>query len=417
MLQALKRSSSSSSSSSKRPPSPSAMVINLNVHLLCLPVAQGLNIPILISSFMPPDIPCPETPPIVLSPTPFRFSWMNVLAGYVMRELYVATAVDGDRLAQLQQEAGALPLTARQNIMMRLPILLAYPTVLFPKPQSWDQYGYSVTSCGSFRGNDDISRPVFDSHTLALKTFLEGGGGDDAPPVFISWGPIMGVRDDMVRLVIKALLLSNKRGVMERGGGWGNTFVSQLNPVEDADLITYAKARVFELETATVPPRWLLSQCCVIVHHGGCSTTTTFLYAGVPQVVLPVLADQPFWAVRVGVVGVGPLQPCSAYEVTPERLAAMILEVSTSEYLERARAIRNQVEKENGVDRAIVAIEREGGKGGEVFWGRIMEGLESDEKTRVRQSRVIVAGILMGLTAVVVVVGVRRRWRLSPRQR
>lgn len=42
-----------------------------------------------------------------------------------------------------------------------------------------------------------------------------------------------------------------------------------------------------------------------VVHHGGAGTTTTAARAGAPQVVVPQMADQPYWAGRVAEVGIG----------------------------------------------------------------------------------------------------------------
>jgi vancomycin aglycone glucosyltransferase len=42
-----------------------------------------------------------------------------------------------------------------------------------------------------------------------------------------------------------------------------------------------------------------------VVHHGGAGTTTTATRAGAPQVVVPQIADQPYWAGRVAALGIG----------------------------------------------------------------------------------------------------------------
>ncbi|MER7129298.1 nucleotide disphospho-sugar-binding domain-containing protein, partial [Streptosporangium saharense] len=42
-----------------------------------------------------------------------------------------------------------------------------------------------------------------------------------------------------------------------------------------------------------------------VVHHGGAGTTTTAARAGAPQVIVPQVADQPYWAGRVTELGVG----------------------------------------------------------------------------------------------------------------
>ena len=42
-----------------------------------------------------------------------------------------------------------------------------------------------------------------------------------------------------------------------------------------------------------------------MVHHGGAGTTTTTARAGPPQVVVPQVADQLYWAARVADLGIG----------------------------------------------------------------------------------------------------------------
>jgi len=42
-----------------------------------------------------------------------------------------------------------------------------------------------------------------------------------------------------------------------------------------------------------------------VVHHGGAGTTTTAARAGAPQVVIPQIVDQPYWAGRVADLGIG----------------------------------------------------------------------------------------------------------------
>jgi len=42
-----------------------------------------------------------------------------------------------------------------------------------------------------------------------------------------------------------------------------------------------------------------------VVHHGGAGTTTTAARAGAPEVVVPQIADQPYWDSRVADLGIG----------------------------------------------------------------------------------------------------------------
>jgi vancomycin aglycone glucosyltransferase len=49
----------------------------------------------------------------------------------------------------------------------------------------------------------------------------------------------------------------------------------------------------------------LFTRVAAVVQHGGAGTTTTAARAGVPQVVVPQIADQPYWAGRVAALGIG----------------------------------------------------------------------------------------------------------------
>jgi vancomycin aglycone glucosyltransferase len=57
----------------------------------------------------------------------------------------------------------------------------------------------------------------------------------------------------------------------------------------------------------------------VAVHHGGAGTTYEAARAGVPQVIVPHLFDQPFWGARVAALGLGPA-PVPRQAVDEERL-------------------------------------------------------------------------------------------------
>jgi vancomycin aglycone glucosyltransferase len=49
----------------------------------------------------------------------------------------------------------------------------------------------------------------------------------------------------------------------------------------------------------------LFPRVAAVVHHGGAGTTTTATRAGVPQVIVPQIADQPYFAGRIATLGIG----------------------------------------------------------------------------------------------------------------
>jgi vancomycin aglycone glucosyltransferase len=81
----------------------------------------------------------------------------------------------------------------------------------------------------------------------------------------------------------------------------------------------------------------LFPRVAAAVHHGGAGTTTAVARAGVPQVVVPHIADQFYWGRRVSLLGLGP-PPLPRAKLTAPRLAAALAEILDNELLaERAR--------------------------------------------------------------------------------
>jgi vancomycin aglycone glucosyltransferase len=81
----------------------------------------------------------------------------------------------------------------------------------------------------------------------------------------------------------------------------------------------------------------LFARVVAVVHHGGAGTTTTAARAGAPQVVIPQMADQPYWAGRVADLGVG-----AAHDgPTPstESLSVALRTALTPETRQRATAV------------------------------------------------------------------------------
>ncbi len=109
---------------------------------------------------------------------------------------------------------------------------------------------------------------------------------------------------------------------------------------------------------ADVPHAWLLPRTAAVVHHGGAGTTGAGLRAGVPNVVCPVVFDQPLWAERVHALGAGP-RPLPARRLTAQTLGDAIAQaVKTPAMRARAAALGRQIQAERGVERAADLIER-----------------------------------------------------------
>ncbi|KAJ3081153.1 hypothetical protein HK102_002547 [Quaeritorhiza haematococci] len=61
-------------------------------------------------------------------------------------------------------------------------------------------------------------------------------------------------------------------------------------------IITALRSGMIYILHQPIPHTWLFPKCTCVVHHGGAGTTQTACLSGVPSVVIPHMADQPFMA-------------------------------------------------------------------------------------------------------------------------
>ena len=108
------------------------------------------------------------------------------------------------------------------------------------------------------------------------------------------------------------------------------------------------------LESA--PHDWLLSRCKMIIHHGGAGTTSAGLRAGISNIIIPFMADQPFWGNRVHAMGVGP-KPILVKNISVEKIMSAIAEAESNVIRDRAQVIGQNIGSEDGVKDVIKLIE------------------------------------------------------------
>jgi UDP:flavonoid glycosyltransferase YjiC (YdhE family) len=94
----------------------------------------------------------------------------------------------------------------------------------------------------------------------------------------------------------------------------------------------------------------------MIIHHGGAGTTSAGLRAGIPQVVVPFMADQPFWGGRIHAAGVAP-KPILVNKLSVERMVSAIAASESNAILEHAQATGQAIRGEDGVMNAVELIE------------------------------------------------------------
>lgn len=135
-----------------------------------------------------------------------------------------------------------------------------------------------------------------------LVTFLEA----KAKPLYIGFGSLcVGDSRLATEKVIRALMRAKGELRCVMAGGWAGLSPASLDEsLEDfVKLKKFAEQHVFHL--SAVPHDWLLPFCCGAVHHGGAGTVAACCRAGIPQAVLPVAWDQPWWAEHLEQMGLG----------------------------------------------------------------------------------------------------------------
>ena len=207
----------------------------------------------------------------------------------------------------------------------RTPILCAWSPSVLPASSDWPP-DVHVTGYYFFPPDHSYQPPA------ELHSFLQA----EEPPVCVTFGSMVHRDAERINNVVhEALKQTGNRGVIL--SGWGGVKDRSSNDV-------------LYLETA--PHDWLLPRCKMVIHHGGAGTTGAGLRAGIPNVIVPFTADQPFWGRRVQAVGAGP-KPILVKKLSVEKLTRAIAEAETNALRERALAIGQEIRSEDGIGEAV----------------------------------------------------------------
>ncbi len=239
-------------------------------------VAERMGIPYFFAAYSPAVLPSPHHAPPVLAalgdkPAP-------ELADY--SDLWVQDArrwndTWGSLLNSHRAALGLAPVSdVRSYILTEQPWLAADPT-LGPWPDPADK---AVLQTGAWILPDE--RPL----SAELEAFLDTG----PPPIYFGFGSIR-APEDLSRVMVTSARALGRRAIVSRG--WAD-----LSLVDDEPDC---------LAIGEVNQQALFERVAAIVHHGGAGTTTAAARAGAPQVVIPQHYDQPYWARRVGHLGIG----------------------------------------------------------------------------------------------------------------
>lgn len=239
-------------------------------------VAEKLGIPSVSVTFQQLQLPSPHRRPLEYPGRPFP---PEVTDNRVLWDLDAESinALFGAALNTNRASIGLPPVDDVRDYVFGGRPWLATDPVLDPL---LEMPGLDVVQTGAWITPD--LRPL----PAGLEAFLEAG----PPPVYVGFGSMpLHASADAAQVAIDAVRAQGRRVLVSRG--WAD--LALIDDQDDCFAVGEANHQA------------LFPRVAAVVHHGGAGTTSTAARAGAPQVVVPQLADQPYWAGRVADLGIG----------------------------------------------------------------------------------------------------------------
>ncbi|MCF6388426.1 glycosyltransferase [Mycobacterium sp. MBM] len=271
-------------------------------------VAELHGVPYRCVMFTPQVLPSPDYRPLPRPGTPFPEGETDTRVLWDL-DAEKVDALYGPALNEHRKAKGLPPVdNVRDHTFTDTPWLATDP-VLSPLHH---HPGYDVLQTGAWIVPD--TRPL----PPDLTAFLDAG----SPPVYVGFGSVTAPAD-AAGVAIEAIRQHNRRVLI--GSGWAGLTTT------DSDCFVIGE----------VNHQALFGRVAAVVHHGGAGTTTAAARAGTPQVVIPQIADQPYWAARVADLGIGVAH--DGPTPTVNSLAAALRLVLTPDTRTRAIAVAGAV--------------------------------------------------------------------------
>ncbi|HTB34345.1 MAG TPA: glycosyltransferase [bacterium] len=312
-----------------------ALIPGTTIEDAVLLLGRARGIPVLLNELMP-FAPRPDFGPVALGRR--NLGPLNTPLHWAGRQVWWrinrhGAAALADRLG-LARPWGPPSLAA---LRQGAPLLGAYSPSLLPPPTGWDPARRPVT--GAWRLPRAAAQALPGDHLDAgFAAWLEDG----PPPLFLGFGsmPAAGGQD-LVELAGDLAEALDLRVVL--GAGWSDVDAANCDLPENVAI------------AGDCDYGWLFEHCCGVVHHGGAGTSHTAAASGLPQVVCPFFADQPFWAQTLAKAGVATALPF-------DRVEAGALAEAVAQSLEHcadpAAALAAQIASEPGAAAAAEHVER-----------------------------------------------------------
>jgi vancomycin aglycone glucosyltransferase len=278
-------------------------------------IAEKMGIPYFFAAYSPRVLPSPQHAPIV-----FRtLGQTEAPATADNGELWAADArrwndTWGPALNTHRTALGLAPVDdVRRYMFTDRPWLAADPK-LAPWPDPADD---GVFQPGAWILPDE--RPL----SRELLAFLDAG----EPPVYFGFGSAR-APEDLSTVMIQTARALKRRAIVS--SGWAELSLVDGTP----DCLSIGEANF----------QALFPRVVAIVHHGGAGTTTLATLAGTPQVVVPQVYDQHYFAQRVQHLGIGTTHAHGA--PTTDSLTVALEHALHKDVIDRSRFIASAVRRD-----------------------------------------------------------------------
>jgi vancomycin aglycone glucosyltransferase len=306
------------------------LIVSSGIPLTSSSVAEARGIPHVYALFCPAALPNTDNPPPIVrcQTLPHGINAVLWRAMLSLGDIALRPAIDRGRVG-----LGLAPARRPLTDFMRARMILAADPELAPLT--------ARMPAASLQADPWIFR---DPAPLdpRVQAFVDAG----PPPIYVGFGSMVATASlNLGQCVVQAARLAGRRLLV--AGGW-------------AALDRSVSASDDVLAISDAPHEKLFPLMGAVVHHGGAGTTTAAARAGTPQVIVPHMLDQFYWARRVDVLGLGPRSlPISA--VTVDALAGRISAVTgEAAFHARAREFGSRAIRRDGVPAAVQYLERFG---------------------------------------------------------
>lgn len=297
-------------------------------------ICEKLNIPLVQTYLKPINRTRAFFNALIPKSLPINNQYINYCSHLIFEKLF--WSYSKSTINDLRQNILGLPKVPRKGPFPilaenKVPVLYGYSPSIIPKPSDWGNH-INITGYWFLKHNRNWKPDP------SLLSYIDSG----PPPIFFGLGSL----DFGITKGIKNI-------IYEFGNNQPYRMIIQSKSLDKSKI----NANKIYLCSEFVPHDWLFPKMSILIHHGGAGTTGQALSSGIPSIVLPFTADQPFWGDLIYKLGVGP-KPVPIKKIDYKGLSNLIIfSINNQFFYDNANNIQKNIQHEKGINSAVKIIE------------------------------------------------------------